>query len=156
MIQRPQTLYFLAIVAISMMLMFSDTVFYTAENANGTESVEVEYDETALIAPDGESKEKNSYISMFLVAHALLAAIALMAFKNRKLQVLLSSFNYLVILGLLVMMYMYSLNMDFFEAGESGFTFFVALPLASVIFNAMAIKGVKRDEQLIRSMDRLR
>ena len=155
MIQRPQTLFYLAIIAISLMLMFSDTVFYTANN-NLNESVNVEYDETELIASDGTSKEPNTYLFAFLGVIGILAFISLLMFKNRKLQVLLSSFNFLFILGMIVVMYLYSINMQFFNTGTSTYTFYALLPLSLIFFNYLAIRGVRKDEQLIRSMDRLR
>ncbi|NNJ54705.1 MAG: DUF4293 domain-containing protein [Bacteroidia bacterium] len=155
MIQRPQTLFYLAMLAISVMLIFSDTVFYTASDGN-TSSVSVEYDETELIASDGSSKEQNTLLVGFLGAIGILALIAMVMFKNRKLQTLLSGFNYLFILGMIVVMYLNSLNIKFFENGESSFTFYALLPLSYIFFNFLAMKGVRKDEKLIRSMDRLR
>ncbi len=155
MIQRPQTLFYLAMLAISVMLLFSDTVFYTATNGD-TESVSVEYNETELIAADGSSKEKNTLLVGFLGAIGVLAFVSMIMFKNRKLQTLLSGFNFLFILGLIVVMYLNSLNIKFFEQGESSFTFYALLPMSYLFFNFLAMRGVKKDEKLIRSMDRLR
>lgn len=155
MIQRPQTLFYLAIVAICVMLIFSNTVYYKTSDSNNN-SVSVEYDETELSSADGSSKELNTWIVSFLSGIAVLAGVALLMFKNRKLQSLLSAFNYLFILGLIVMMYMYSLNMDYFEGGTTGITFTALMPIALIFFNFLAMRGVKKDELLIRSMDRLR
>lgn len=158
MIQRPQTLFFLAVVAISLMLLFSDTVFYTAENMTTQEKYNVEYDETEMIAKDGAAKESNTWLIFFTTAVGVLSLIGLFMFKNRKLQALLSSFNFLFILGFIVMMYMYSLHMDYFEGQEarSSYTFSALLPFSLLFFNFLALRGVRKDEQLIRSMDRLR
>lgn len=158
MIQRPQTLFFLALVAICVMLMFSNTVYYTAENKTTNEKYSVEYDETEMIAADGTAKESNTWIVSFAAAIAALSLVAMLMFKNRKLQTLLSSFNYLFILGLIVMMYMYSMQMNYFEGKEAttSFTFAALLPLALMFFNFLALRGIKADEKLIRSMDRLR
>ncbi|MEY2924268.1 MAG: hypothetical protein RLZZ337_816, partial [Bacteroidota bacterium] len=103
MIQRPQTLFYLAIIAICLMLIFSNTVYYKTSNA-ANNSVEVEFDETTLHSEDATSKEKNTWIISFLAGIAILAGVALMMYKNRKLQSLLSAFNYLFVLGLIVMM----------------------------------------------------
>jgi len=157
MIQRPQTLFFLAIVAICVMLIFSDTTFFEAQNTDSSQSVEVEYDETKLTATEGTSSEVNTYMLGFIAAIGALAVAGLLLFKNRKLQTLISSVNYLLILGLIIIMYMYSMHIDYFEGtGKQSFTFAALLPMALLFFNFLAIKGVKRDEKLIRSMDRLR
>ncbi len=160
MLQRPQTLFFLAIVGICVMLMFSDTVFYTAENTTTKEKYSIEYDQTEMTAADGTAKEGNTWLVSFAAAIAALSLASLLAFKNRKLQALLSSFNFLFILGLIVMMYMYSIHMSYFEGLNadvaSSFTFAALLPLALLLCNFLALRGIKKDEQLIRSMDRLR
>lgn len=158
MIQRPQTLFFLAISFVCLMLMFSDTTFYITKNTETDESCLVEYDETLMKAVDGESKEDNTWISLFAAVVGGLSFLSIFLFKNRKLQLLLASFNYLFILGIIVMMYMYSLNMDYFNASkaESTYTFYALIPLALILLNFFAARGIRKDEQLIRSMDRLR
>ena len=62
MIQRPQTLFLLAVIAICIMLMFSNTVFFIAENIDTGEKIEVEFDETKIYASDGSSQESNTYL----------------------------------------------------------------------------------------------
>jgi phosphatidylserine synthase len=160
MLQRPQTLFFLAIVGICSMLMFSNTVFYMVENTTTKEKYSIEYDQTEMIAADGTAKENNTWLLSFTAAIAALSLTSLLVFKNRKLQALLSSFNFLFILGLIVMMYMYSIHMSYFEGLNadvaSSFTFAALLPLALLLCNFLALRGIKKDEQLIRSMDRLR
>jgi len=94
MIQRPQTLFYLALVAICLMLLFSDIVFYTATNQTQTETFNVEYDETEILAKDGTSKEQNTLLMSFIGAVGILAMVAMLMFKNRKLQTLLSGFNF--------------------------------------------------------------
>lgn len=140
------------------MMMFSDTVFYTAENNVTKEKYNVEYDETEMIAADGTAKEANSPLVSFAAAIAVLSLVTLFSFKNRKLQTLLTSFNFLFILGLIVMMYMFSLNMDYFEGQDAArsHTFAALLPLALIFFNFLALRGIQKDERLVRSMDRLR
>ena len=44
MIQRPQTLFLLAVIAICIMLMFSNPIFFIAENIDTGEKIEVEFE----------------------------------------------------------------------------------------------------------------
>ncbi len=158
MIQRPQTLFFLAVTTVCLMLMSSNTVFYTTENTVTQERCEVEYDETRLIASDGSSVENNIWTVSFSGAVGALSFIIIFLYRNRKLQLLLASFNYLFILGLVVMMYMYSINVDYFKGDsiQSTFTFYALIPMGLLLLNYFGAKGIRRDEQLVRSMDRLR
>jgi hypothetical protein len=157
MIQRPQTLFFLAIIAICIMLAFSDTAYFEGENKSTNQKVSVEYDETKMVAAEGSTTESNTYLLSFVFAIASLGLAGLLLFKNRKIQLVLTSVNYLLIVGLIIMMYMYSLRINYFEdSGSQSFTFSALLPVALLFFNFLAMKGVKKDERLIRSMDRLR
>lgn len=158
MIQRPQTLFFLAITTVCLMLMFSDTTYYITENTVTEERCEVEYDETKMMATDGDDTEQNTWIFLFAAVAGGFSLLNIFLFKNRKLQLLLSSFNYLFILGIIVMMYVYSLNMDYFSGSnvQSTFTFYAFIPMGLLALNYFGARGVRRDEQLVRSMDRLR
>ena len=154
MIQRPQTLFFIAISAICLMLMFSDIVFYTAENTATQEIFSVEYDETEMIASDGTAKETNLFLMSFAGAIAVFSLVSIFLFKNRTRQKLVSSLNYLLILGFIISMYLYSINMDY--EGETTYTIAALIPMALMFLNFLGLKGIKKDEKLIRSMDRLR
>ncbi len=157
MIQRPQTLFLLAIIAICIMLMFSNTIFFIAKNIDTEEKVEVAFDETKIYAGDGSSQETNTYLIVIAAGIAVLSMASILLFKNRKMQTLVSSINYLLILGLIIMMYLYSLGIEYFNgAGNQSFTILAFLPMSLLFFNFLAIKGIKKDEKLIRSMDRIR
>ena len=158
MIQRPQTLFFLAGVAICLMMMLSDTVYYTIQNPENSEMYSVEFDETEIIANDGRDKMNNTWAIVFIGLSATLSLVSIFLFKNRKTQLLVASVNYLVILGIAIMLYVYSLYMGYFEEKglDGDFTMYAAIPLALLVFNFLASKGIQRDEKLVRSMDRLR
>jgi hypothetical protein len=137
--------------------MFSNTVFFIAENTATGEKIEVEFDETKIYASDGSSHESNTYLVAIAAGIAALSIASILLFKNRKMQTLVSSINYLLILGLIIMMYLYSLGIEYFSgAGNQSFTLLALLPMSLLFFNFLAIKGVKKDEKLIRSMDRIR
>lgn len=156
MIQRPQTLFLLAIVAICSMLIFSDLVYYTAQSSDKTETVNVEYDETELIAADGASKNTNKVIVYLLAGIGIIALTSTVLFRNRKLQIQLSSFNFVFILALVIMMYLGSYGVGYFNDGSETFTFYATIPLALMFFNFLAMRSIRKDENLIRSMNRLR
>ncbi|MFY0643577.1 MAG: DUF4293 domain-containing protein [Bacteroidia bacterium] len=155
MIQRPQTLFFLALIAIALMLLFSDTVFYTVQDDQGN-IIEVEYDESKLINGDETTARMNNGLVYVIASSALLALISLLSFKNRKFQASMAAFNFVAIILMIVLMYVYSFQQDVIDAGESSMKFTVLIPLAMMLFNYMALRGVRKDEQLVRSMNRLR
>ena len=86
----------------------------------------------------------------------LLTLIAIFMFKNRKIQILLGRLNYLLILGLIVVLY---LNIDKLnESLNSTIEYGVGLylPVAALAFNFLANRAIKKDQDLIKSLDRLR
>ena len=116
MIQRPQTLFFLATIAISILLLFSNLVFFEAENTKTQQRVVIQYNATKMMAADEADQETNTYLIAFIAAVGGISLTAMLMFKNRKTQLLLTSINYVLILGCIAMMYLYSLHMDYFDS----------------------------------------
>jgi predicted ferric reductase len=157
MIQRPQTLYFLAVVAICMMLIFAHIPFFEAETVDASQTVVVAYDETKTIHMGQESTEINTHLLSIFGGISILSLVSMLLFRNRKMQSLLASVNYLLILGLIALMYYNTLNQEAINSLENqSFTYFALLPMILLFFNYLALRGIKKDEALIRSMDRLR
>jgi glucan phosphoethanolaminetransferase (alkaline phosphatase superfamily) len=136
--------------------LFGDVSFYEIAQ-NESNSVSVEYDSTEITENDETTSMNNTYLNYFIGCVGILALASLLFFKNRKLQAKLTAVNFLFILGLIVMMYYYSMNMNYFnEKFTGGLTFLSSIPLAFLVFNFLGLKGIRNDEKLIRSMDRLR
>ena len=156
MIQRPQTLYFLAIAVLALMMIFSDISFFTIEEQDGALAVSVEYDETKITADEQNETMDNQEMVYSLAVIAALALFGLFSFKKRPLQVSLTSFNFLAILILIALMYYYSFSKDYIDGMDGELTFSALLPVALLFFNFLALRGIRRDINLIRSMDRFR
>lgn len=136
MIQRIQTLYLLLVVIISSGLIF---VFNLWTNEEG-QSVFV--------------KDNYILLGMFL-GSTLLALISIFRFKNRKSQFVLGRLNILLNFFLLGAFVYESSNLpggiDFSKKGIG-----VLLPVFSIVFLVLANKAIKKDEDLVKSVDRLR
>lgn len=94
-------------------------------------------------------------IGCSFVGSALLSLSALFGFKNRKRQFVLGRINILINFYLLGALLSQSLSLpgETFVS-EKGIGVF--LPLVVIVFLAMANKAIKRDEDLVKSADRLR
>jgi FtsH-binding integral membrane protein len=93
------------------------------------------------------------YFGLFGLGIVLIVNIFL--FKNRKLQIMI---NRLVCIGLIAL-----LGLSFYESGilsgEKQFSekdIKLALPVISIVFLLIANKYIKRDEALVKSVDRIR
>ncbi len=92
-----------------------------------------------------------------IVASSLLAFVTIFLFKNRKLQLRLSFLGIILSIGIIAL--------EFFKVEEykkplnlreSYWQMGALLPLLMVILFIMAYNGIRRDEKLVKSLDRLR
>jgi hypothetical protein len=85
-------------------------------------------------------------------------AVALFSFKNRRRQIRLCNISIMLftifLIAALVILQVENRVTENFHPGD--FKFGTVLPLMGIILNLMAKSGIRKDEELIRSMDRLR
>ena len=88
----------------------------------------------------------------------LVGLIQLFKFKNRVLQMKLGVLNSLLIVATLAVSgwYWYSLGRQVIPQIPVGFDLAIILPAIAMVFNRMALRFIKKDEDLVRSVDRIR
>lgn len=149
MIQRKQTLFLLAVAIIAIITLFVPflTIEITAPIVAGFSLLE------GLKHPE----VVNSQIYFPFVLDCLviiLAFVTIFQFKNRVLQYKLA--NLTLLCSVFVTGLFFLLN--FFDQTPIGlhFTFGAFLPLIAAVFAFLAAHFIKKDEQLVRSADRIR
>ncbi|MGN6437342.1 MAG: DUF4293 domain-containing protein [Agriterribacter sp.] len=138
MLQRMQTLWML--LASIFMFLTIRFVVYT-----GTRNIDNVNEYTALTAGS------NFFLLIFTIAAALVAFIAVFLYKNRSLQMKMCI---VALLLYIVCAVFYYLQIRHFSDGAFSLTsvFFFLVP----IFLILAIRGIYKDQKLIKSIDRLR
>mgnify|MGYP005738284893 FL=1 len=100
------------------------------------------------------AQERSEFLALF-IASTLLAVVAIFKFKSRQTQFVLGRLNILlnlILLGLFIYrLFNLPTQLQNFEKGPAMF-----LPIISVVLLALANKAIKKDEALIKSVDRLR
>lgn len=136
MIQRIQSFYLVVAILLNGVLSFYFPLWLTSEN------LEI----YALSQPVA--------ISLFLLS-VLISIISLFSFKKRKRQFVLGRINIILNFVLVGVFAYWTLNlpgeMDISEKGIG-----MLLPILSIVFIALANKAIKKDEDLVKSVDRLR
>jgi hypothetical protein len=136
MIQRRQTIYLFLAAIVSGGLIW---VAEHAVNGEGNEFV---------------GMDENLYFSIFM-GSALLSVIAIFLFQNRQLQTVVNRLNLLLNLFILSVYVYQSLMMSGETAvSEKGIGMFI--PILSIVLIVLANKAIRKDEQLVKSADRLR
>ncbi len=140
MIQRQQTLWLLlATVAGILSFMFP---FVT-----GMELV----DKTAMEKPAEVVAGSNFFILLLTIASIAVSSITIFLFKNRKQQLWLCVLG-MLIAGLLIFLYIIQMN----KLIKPTLALFCILPFAILTGYFFAFRNIKKDEKLVKSLDKLR
>ncbi|WP_430906331.1 DUF4293 domain-containing protein [Maribacter sp. 2-571] len=136
MLQRIQTVYLLLVLIIAGVLPFW---LHLWSDASGTEIY--------------ASNEMLISISFYVIA--VLALVAILLFKNRKNQFVINRLNMILNLFLLGFFVYRSLNLSGETlVSEKGIG--MLIPIISIVFLVLANRNIKKDEDLVKSVDRLR
>jgi len=142
MIQRIQSIYLTIVIVLSAILPF---VFKLWKNSNKEVFALDLFSELTLLS---------KLVPVFFFLSALFAAIAFFKFKKRQLQFVLVRIIILINLFLLGILIYLSLTLPGEVSSEKGIGMF--LPIVVILFAFLANKAIKKDEDLVKSVDRLR
>ena len=131
MIQRIQSIYLL-VAAISMTLISFKVTVYTLN-------------ETLFMAQD------DTKMFILTIVGAIFSLLGLFMFKNRKFQMKLIRLT--VLIQMIIGVRIFMLFNKFEVVLNNSFLFLMAFTLIALI---MAYRGVKKDDDLVRSVDRIR
>jgi hypothetical protein len=137
MIQRVQSLFLLLVVILSVVLFMGLPVLVRMPSAT-----EVGLSQSAIL-------------QIMNAATGILAFVAIFLFKRRNLQIRAASLGMLITCVLIALLFFMSDTMAapdetiHYKAGSY-------LPLLQLLFLFIAIRFIKKDEELVRSADRLR
>lgn len=155
MIQRIQSLHLSLVLALNVFL-----IFIPIGNFSGFEFSYM-FNSLGLHSQTGNSVFPINTIPMILglCLMCILTIVTIFLFKNRALQIKLSVFNIMLNLAYAGLMFWYInhiknlLKIEFALTMKSWALF---LPAFSIILLIMTIRAIKKDDNLIKSADRLR
>ena len=136
MLQRIQTIYLLIVTAISAVLVFLLPLWQ-------------------LESGDSFFAKDSFLLIVLFLGSAVLALLSIFMYKNRQLQFVLGRLNIILNFFLLGFFVYQSLNLSGeTSVSEKGIGMF--LPIVSIVLLVFANKAIKKDEDLVKSVDRLR
>ena len=157
MIQRIQTVYFLAIVILSGLTFLQpvanlfdlvSTFFYTL-NYQGF----VMTGENETIVLNNLNTWSLKIVSGLI---PLIALVTIFLYKKRVLQIRLSFINAILMLGYYAVLFIALIQNGSNMNAEWTLNIPVAFPLVCIVLNWLAIRAIGKDEALIKSLNRLR
>ena len=144
MIQRIQTLYLLVATLLSGGLVFWLPLWVDAQKKS-------------FFVLDAFADKSYLLIGMSVLffVSALLTFVAIFKFKNRQLQFVLGRLSILINLILLGILVYFSQNLSGeTQVSEKGIG--LLIPVFTIVLVVLANKAIKKDEELVKSVDRLR
>ena len=149
MIQRIQSVYLL-VVTILMVICMCSPIGSIITNANEIS----ELGNLCITFPDGTKDYSPWALFVILLVVATLSFVTIFLFKKRMLQIRLTIFSSVVLIGyyLALVAYLFMLAED--TTFSASWT--ICLPFAALILNWLAIRGIGADEALVKAYDRLR
>ena len=149
MIQRIQSVYLLVVTILMIVCMCSPVGSIIASTNEISE-----FGNLCITMPDGTKDYAPWALFVILLVVAILSFGTIFLFKKRMLQIRLTIFSSVVLIGY----YMALIAYIFMLAEDTSFTpsWIICLPFIGIILNWLAIRGIGADEALVKAYDRLR
>ena len=151
MIQRKQSVYLLVSIILNAVCMFLPLVTYVSDKMGADSKLF----NIAIKGMDGSMDYVVCILFVLLLVSVMSSVLNIFLYKNRKLQMKVCKLNML----LMVVWYAAYMYFAFTGGGEgASFSFSIAgaMPFVALIGQLLANNGISSDEELIRSMDRIR
>ncbi|MBN2667904.1 MAG: DUF4293 domain-containing protein [Bacteroidales bacterium] len=153
MIQRIQSLYLL-ISGILYALLFWLPL---NEMINGTHVIRLYIYGLYEVVGDTQEIVSESYPTLILSTIALIfSTISIFLFKNRKAQMRLSLYTSILSIGIAFLVFFFIYRISDNNHTGIGFSVGLLFPILSSFFSYMAFRAIKKDDDLIKSIDRIR
>ena len=147
MIQRIQTVYLLIVTALLIVAMCLPIGYFTDPMGDHVFK--------ALGIEISGSYQSTWGLFGILVLSAMVALATIFLYKNRTLQIRMTMFNSLLIVGyyIAVVAFYFALSSDtnFFRMAWT-----LCLPFIAIVLNLMAIRSIRHDESMVKAADRIR
>lgn len=167
MIQRIQTVYLALVIILSLSGLFTAMGVWTAAGDTIASFSNFTFD--TLGAFEGYDRSGPWCLGILLILVIFLNGVSIMLFRKRMRQLRLTILSTILLVGYVatyaLFAYYYHLGLvDFFETSKLAsnlapvfhLKFLAVFPAISIILNCLAIAGIRKDEALVRSLDRIR
>jgi len=152
MIQRIQTVYLLVVVVLLIICMCNPVAAYIGSDGSVSPFTNLGID----VANIGRETSCWGMFAILLLS-SMVAATTIFLFKNRMLQIRMTIFNIILLIGYyatfiaFVMAYNGKLPETTFQLRIS-----VCLPFIAMVLNYLAVRAIGKDEVMVKAAERLR
>lgn len=154
MIQRIQTIYLFLVVLLISFFFFAPFASFVLE----ADLTVYELSVKGLVRADGSHEVVFRAIPLLILVLIvfLVAMVTIFLYKRRVLQIRLCVLNILLLIGLEGMLYYLTHAASNQLGANTSYSLIMVFPVIAAILTYLALRGIAKDEVLVRSMDRLR
>lgn len=149
MIQRIQTVYLFFVAVLLIVCMCLPVSYFIS-----TDQMVSKMNNLAIVAQDGSANYAPWALFVILLVSAALALVTIFLFKKRMLQIRLTIFSTILLIGYYITLgvFIYMLKGD----AHFRIAWGACLPFIALVLNWLAIRAIGRDEMLVKAYERLR
>ena len=149
MIQRIQTVYLFFVAVVLIVCMCMPVSYFI-----GPEQIVSKMTKLAIVAQDGSANYAPWALFVILLVSAALALFTIFLFKKRMLQIRLTVFSTILLIGYYITLgvFIYMLKGDAHFRVALG----ACLPFIAIVLNWLSIRAIGKDEMLVKAYERLR
>ena len=152
MIQRTQTLFLLGAVTFLVLMLFLPLAEILTDDAGACTVMSI-----GLQTEIGDIVFPTLPVYILILVTAALLFLSVFFYKRRKLQIRFCVYGIILGFGLIGLMYYYWVVMfRQLDVDSYWIRIPVIFPVVSIILTFLAFRGIRRDEILIRSLDKIR
>ena len=163
MIQRKQSVWLALIALLCFSSVYLNIPFREVEGKLDGKLIEdafahIGFSKTTIeIAKIREKNEPNTLLRYSTLLLGLTSLAGIFLYRTRKRQLLVCNIQYGLIVLMVVFMYYYGWGKLYIDLEpDTNIVIAILFPLLYAWFNYKAIKGIRHDEELVRSYDRIR
>ncbi len=150
MIQRIQTVYLLIVTVLLIVAMCIPVGTFTHADGNVSEFMNI-----GVMMQNGIDSSVWGMFAILLLS-AIIAFATIFLFKNRVLQIRMTIFNSILLVGYYLTFIVFMLILQKRLDATYHLAWGTCLPLVAIILNYLAIRAIGKDEILVKAADRLR
>ncbi len=155
MIQRIQTIYLSLVFIFGLLFLFlpmghleiADMVYKIKSWGLVAENISFEFQSPGLYMIS---------IIVLSIVIMILTILTILRYKRRLQQIQFGKLNILLHVGLVVLSFFYLDTFQQYNSGNFSYGVAIVMPLISMILILLANRAIRKDENLVRSADRLR
>lgn len=154
MIQRTQTIYLLVATILISLYFFFPFASFILEQDMSVYHLSIK----GLIPDVGDQKFLIRVIPLIIILSVIIATFltSVLLYKRRMIQIRLCILNIILIIGFQCCLYYFTRVSSQILGSKASYTIIFIFPVICAIITYLAIRGIAKDEALVRSIDRLR